>query len=135
MDHSKLLTLKTVQKQLIRLLNHFPGFGRTISTLEIIASDYLTAFKGLYYSEFINLVNIAIQDLKFFPVIADLKKIEAENTDRQVSYNPYGGIGSLPRTEDIPVLQEIDEMQKNPEEMTEENKIELAKLLKKLSRS
>ena len=135
MDHSKLLTLKTIQKQLIRLLNHFPGLGRTISTLEIIAPDYLIAFKGLYCSEFINLVNIAIQDLKFFPVIADLKKIEIENTDRQISYNPYGGIGSLPMVKDIPVLQEIDEMQKNPEKMTEKNKTELAELLKKLSRS
>ena len=100
-----LLKLSTVQRQLIRLINHFPGHGRTVSSLEIIAPDYLEAFKGMYDSEFINLINIAIseQGRSFFPTIGDLKAVEIS----QKSYNPYGGSGSLPYVEDMPIIQEL----------------------------
>ncbi|MCK4859946.1 MAG: hypothetical protein KAS87_05250, partial [Candidatus Omnitrophica bacterium] len=97
--------MKTIQGQLIRLFNHFPGHGRTISNLEIIVPDYLDAFRGMYDSEFIELIDIAIQEdgRSFFPTIGDLKKVEAN----QKSYNPYGGSGSLPYVEDMPIIQEL----------------------------
>ena len=106
-DPQMLLTLKTVQKQLIRLLAHFPGNGRTVEGLAIIAPDYLEAFKGYYDSEFIDLISIAIneQGRRFFPTIGDLKKIEVS----QKSYTPYGGSGSLPYVEDMPIIQELTE--------------------------
>ena len=114
-DIRMLLTLKTVQNQLVRLINHFPGHGRTISSLDVIAPDYLDAFKGLYSSEFVELVGIAIQNQRFFPVIDDLKKIEIG----QRPYNPYGGVGGFPWAEDV--TQELTEAAKESQKMTDDN--------------
>lgn len=71
----------------------------------MVAPDYLEAFKGHYDSEFVELVDIAIQEIgrSFFPTIGDLKKVEMN----QKSYNPYGGSGSLPYVEDMPIMREL----------------------------
>lgn len=103
-----MLQLTTVQEQLAKLLFHFPGNGRTVDGLIVIAPDYLVSFKGLYESEFVEIVDNAIQTRKFFPTIADLKQVESE-TGLRDSYNPYGGTGSLMYVEDMPVIQELDE--------------------------
>ncbi len=87
------------------MLAHFPGNGRTVEGLVIIAPDYREAFRGYYDSEFVELVEIAIQEdgRSFFPTIGDLKKVESS----QKSYNPYGGSGSLPYVENMPLIQEM----------------------------
>ena len=121
-----LLTLEIVQRQLIRLFNHFPGHGRTISNLEIIAPDYHEIFKGMYGSEFICLVDVAIQEQgrSFFPTIGDLKKIELN----QRPYNPYGGSGGLPYVKDMPIIRELTEAE------AKVRKSDLAKITKNIGK-
>lgn len=124
-----LLTLKTVQRQLIRLFNHFPGHGRTISNLEIIAPDYLDSFKGMYDSEFIKLVGITIneQGRSFFPTIGDLKKIEIG----QRPYSPYGGTGGFPLAEDV--TRELSEKAKEPhQDITSDNRRRINEFLERI---
>lgn len=72
----KLLTLPTVREQLIKLLNHFPSSGRTLSSLEIVAPDYLKEFEYLSEEGFVGIVNDHINKNRFFPTIADLHEFD-----------------------------------------------------------
>jgi len=114
-------------------MNHFPGPGRTMSNLEIIAPDYHEAFRGLYDSEFVELVSITIQEpgRNFFPTIGDLKRIE----EGMGSYNnPYGGTGGLPFTEDVPGIKDLMAAAAKNEKMSPEDKKALDELLERIGK-
>jgi len=85
-DTRKLLKLVTVQRQLFKLLAHFPGPGRTNESIVLIAPDYYEAFKGYYDCDFIALVGQAIRECKFFPTIRALKDIDDRNME---SFAPF----------------------------------------------
>jgi len=99
-----------------------------MSNLAIIAPDYLEAFKALYNSEFIKLIDFVIQEKgrNFFPTVGELKSIED-----MLSYNPYGGSGGLPFAE-IVTEELVEEAEKPAKPMSEENKQLLADLLQKI---
>lgn len=128
-DTNKLLKIKTVQKQLVRCLAHFPGNGRSLESMALIAPDYLEAFKGHYDLEFTELVAAAIQEdgRSFFPTIGDLKKIEMS----QRSYNPYGGSGGFPLAEDA--IYELSEAAKEPhQDITADNRRRINEFLERI---
>lgn len=131
LDSKRLLTLKTTQKQLIRMLAHFPGNGRTVEGLAIIAPDYFDTFQGLYDKDFVNLVDTAIKSRKFFPTVGDLKQIETD-LPRLKAYNPYGGGGSLPYVEDMSMFREMENNESC--KMTEDNRQKIDALLSKIGK-
>lgn len=111
-DPEKLLKLKTMQKQLTRLYAHFP-MNRTVESLAIIAPDYFEAFKGFYDSEFIELVDMAIVESRFFPSIRDLK----ETWRNMSSYRP------------VQTVDDFDVELSGSRKISEENKRKLDEIL------
>lgn len=98
------LRLSDVQKELVRLANHYPESGHSVDMLAIIADDWFHDFHGRLSGDmFKKCVDISRRRCKFFPKTVDIEEAIDEINSQ------YRGPSEVRQIEDAPTYKTDEE--------------------------